>query len=250
VQNNLSIKTDKVDSKKSFIISTSIFIILYILLLFLKFGNNVSEIKEDVIEIDKTPDEITMHQFETSEKSGGGSGTEVKAPLTNNFTPQSEKILNDPNSSSTSEINKGNSNHSNSIPNSENEASTTKSSTNPFGSGGSGGGTQGGNGNGFGTDNGDGAGKGNGGGEKARIRLNDPNTEGLNSDYNCKIALKLTINAEGDIIKAENIVAKTTTTNQILINQVLANVKSQVKYNKKPNSSTEIVYLTVNLSAK
>ncbi|MBI2259413.1 MAG: hypothetical protein HYU67_11025 [Flavobacteriia bacterium] len=183
---------------------------------------------------------------------GGGSGTPVEAPIKNQNTPQTEKVITKKESSS--ETKTGESTLSTKDLNQKNESSTTKSAPNPFGNGGSGGGTNGGNGNGFGADNGEGSGsgggKGNGSGDKARIRLNDPNTEGIFSDYNCKISLKLTINAEGDIIKAENIVAKTTTTNQIVINQVIANVKSQVKYNKKIGSIPEIVYLTINLSAK
>jgi hypothetical protein len=252
MQNNISINNDtnKNDSRKSFAISSLLFVLLYLSLLYLKFGQITTEPIEDIIKIEKNPDEITMHKFETSEKTGGGSGQEVNAPLSDKFTPQTEKILNDPNSASTETISKGNSNHSNAEHSETNEASTTKVAPNPFGSGGSGGGTQGGNGKGFGKDNGDGTGKGNGEGVKARIRLNDPNTEGIESDQNAKISMKLTINSEGDIIKIENIVAKTTTTNQSIINQVLANVKAQVKYNKKDGAAPEVVFLTVNLSAK
>lgn len=251
MQNNITINNDtnKNDSRKSFAISCLLFVLLYLSLLFFKFGQVTPEPIEDVIEIEKTPDEITMHKFETSEKTGGGSGQEVDAPLSDKFTPQTEKIINDPNSESKETISKGNSNHSNAEHSETNEASTTKVAPNPFGSGGSGGGNQGGNGKGFGKDNGDGTGKGNGEGVKARIRLNDPNTDGIESDQNAKICIKLTINAEGDIIKAENIVAKTTTTNQSIINQVLSNVKSQVKYNKKEGAAPEVVFLTVNLSA-
>lgn len=249
--NRLVIKNnEKNDRIKSFTVSLLLFAFLYFSLIFLKIVNSQPEQIEDVIEIEKVPEEITIHKFETSEKSGGGSGTEVKAPVQEKFTPQTEKVVTDPNSESTNTIAKGNSNHSNSEHSSENEASTTKAAPNPFGTGGSGGGTGGGNGKGFGKDDGNGTGKGNGEGVKARVRLNDPNTDGIESDQNCKICMKLTINAEGDIIKAENIIAKTTTTNQLIISQVLSNVKAQVKYNKKEGAAPEIVFLTVNLSAK
>jgi hypothetical protein len=248
-KNNLN-NSEKFDRLKSFVVSISIFIFLYFTLIFLKIVTSSPEPIEDIIEIEKSPEEITIHKFETSEKSGGGSGTEVKAPVQDKFTPQTEKIVTDPNSESSATNAKGNSNHSNSEHNTENESSTTKAAPNPFGTGGSGGGSGGGNGKGFGKDDGNGSGKGNGDGVKARIRLNDPNTEGIESDQNCKIYLKLTINAEGDIIKGENIVSKTSTTNQIIINQIIANVKSQVKYNKREGSDHEIVFLTVNLAAK
>lgn len=252
MRSNISINQDpqRSDSIKSLVVSFSFFVILYLLLIFLKFATSIAEPVEDVIEIDQTPEELTMHRFETSAKKGGGSGQPVNAPKSDAFQPQTEKILTDPNSTSSQSNRRGNSNHSNAEHSETNGPSTTDVSTNPFGSGGTGGGTQGGRGSGFGKDEGGGSGPGPGGGEKERIRLNNPNTDGIGGNLDAKISLKLTVNAEGDVIKAENIVSKTTTTNQTVINQVISNVKGTVKYNKKPGAAPEIVFLTVRLLSK
>lgn len=180
---------------------------------------------------------------------GGGSGTPTEAPLTNEVVAQTQHVITKKKSDTKQKT--GKSNHSTDQHDPNTEASTTDATPNYFGgSGGNGGGNQGGKGKGFGNDNGDGIGEGNEGGKKPRIRLNEPNTDGIQSDQNCKIHLKLSVNAGGNVVKVENIVSKTTTINQILINQVKANVISQVKYNKVDGAAIEIQYLTVNLLAK
>lgn len=242
---------NKKDNVAGFFTSALFFVLLFFLLKFISYANIAEEEPlEDIIEIEKkVPDQITMHKFETSEKQGGGSGTPTDAPLQKDYSPQMEKTLRDENSTAKETAAQGESNHSNQNKSSDNKASTTVDSDLAFKSGGDGGGDKGGKGKGFGNDNGNGDGPGKGEGKKARIRLNDPNTNNISSNESCKISLKLSINAEGDVVRAENIGAKTTTTNQTIINQVIANVKSQVKYNAREGASLETVFLTVNISA-
>lgn len=241
----------KTDNVKGILFSLIIFVLLFILLKFVTYGYIQEEPIEDVLEINQTlPDAITMHKFETSEKQGGGSGQATNAPKSNENTPQMDKTIRDANSTSTDIAAKGNSNHTNQNKSSENEASTLDPGLGFKKSGGSGGGDNGGKGKGFGGDEGNGEGPGKGEGKKERIRLNNPNTNNISSNISCKINLKLTVNAEGDVLRASNVVANTTTTNQTVINQLIFNVKEQVKYNKVSGSGTEIVYLTVNISAK
>jgi hypothetical protein len=237
---------DKNDERKGIIVALFILVLGFIYLQFVTFVMADPPPKDIPLTATvELPKEITLKSMKIE---GGGSGKPTDAPKKETPQDQTQKVITKEKSETTQKT--GESNHSTSTHNPDNEASTTKVAPNPFGSGGSGGGDGGGNGKGFGKDDGDGAGPGKGEGSKPRIRLNDPNTEGIQSDQNCKIFLKLTINAEGDVMKGENIVAKTTTTNQIVINQVISNVKSQVKFNKKEGAAPEIVYLTVNLAAK
>ena len=132
--------------------------------------------------------------------------------------------------------------------NSKNTPANTEKSTNPFGTGGS---SDSGTGtSAFGQDAGAaGSGPGGVGDGKGRIRLNDPVVDNIVSDDNHRINLRLTIDAQGNIVAVKNIASQTTTTDQRILNQVIAAVKSQVKYNKEPNAGLQIVYLTVNLNA-
>ncbi len=180
---------------------------------------------------------------------GGGGGTPSNAPV-DNPKPQTEKIIT--NSNGEVKTTSGQSNNQNTN-NSENTSTSVRKAENPFGDGGDGGGKGGGRGKGtgFGRDEGTGSGSGGGNGDanKPRIRLNDPNDDNISSNQSCKVCLKLSINAEGDVVRAEN-TSKTTTTDQKVINQVISNVKNQVRYNKKEGASLEQVFLTVNISAK
>lgn len=255
--NSMSAKEEKKDRLKSLVFSSSFFLILMLILHFMTYQQVLPKPLEELLKLEKVPDEVTMEKFETSgPKGGGGSGQPTDAPLSEEFSPQTEKIVSDVNSESSEVALKGESNHSNQTESSENKASTTVDSDLSFRSGGDGGGNQGGRGKGFGSDDGNGSGSGSGNGsgngdaKKPRIRLNNPNTENISSDQSCKISLKLQVNAEGDVIRAENLTSKTTTTNQVVINQVISNVKNQVKYNAKPGSALEVVFLTVNITAK
>lgn len=239
---------DKYDRRKGIIVAILSIALLIIILQLFSFTLADPRPKDIVLKMDEIPEKVI--ELKTFDTQGGGSGKPTDAPLKNEVTPQMEKTIRDKNSKSSESNAKGESNHSNQNKSSENKASTTVDSELSFRSGGDGGGNDGGKGKGFGTDEGNGEGPGKGEGKKPRIRLNDPNNDNIDSDHSCKISLKLTVNAEGTVLRAENLTSQTTTTNQIIINQVIANVKSQVKYNKVPGSGTEIVYLSIKITAK
>jgi hypothetical protein len=172
---------------------------------------------------------------------GGGSGKPSDDKI-DKPRPQTEKIATQAKSKTSTASGESN---KTTAPNANNEASTTSKAPNPFGGGGSGGGDQSGKGKGFGNDEGSSTGPGEG--TKQRIRLTDPNADDIKSGTNCIVRLKVTVNAEGDVVKAENISSITTTTDQRIINQVIAITKAQAKYNKKPGASLEQAFITVTL---
>jgi len=176
---------------------------------------------------------------------GGSEGTPSDEPVTKP-QPETQQILTKKNNPTTkTTTGKGTKNTS---PNSKNDPSNSTKSDNPFGTGGSG--DQGSGSGKFGNDSGTGSGNGPGGtGDGAgRIRLVDP-VDDIVSDDNHRINLRLTINAEGNVIDVRNIAAQTTTTDQRIINQVIAATKKQAKYSKKPGAGPEIVFITLHLSA-
>lgn len=186
----------------------------------------------------------------TEEGGGSGSGTPTNDPI-DEPAPQSERYVTQ--SSSDTKVFSGQSNNQ-TAPNSNNPSSTTRqSSYNPFGTGGDGGGSGSGSGSGFGNDAGNGGsgtglGTGNGNG-KTRIRLNDPKVDHIKTDVSVVINLKLTISEAGEVVSASNLASKTTTTDQRIINQVISEVKKQVKYNKDPGAGMVQVFLTVRINA-
>lgn len=126
-----------------------------------------------------------------------------------------------------------------------------KVSNNPFGSGGSGN-TQfgrGGSGSGSFGQEGDGPGRGGFGDGSGRTRLNDPKVDNITTDKNHTIYLRAKINADGKIVTVYNLATKTTATDQRILNQVIAAVKSQVRYSKKAGARLELVYLTIKVHA-
>lgn len=123
-----------------------------------------------------------------------------------------------------------------------------KHKNNPFGSGGDG--TNGGFGTGNGKENGINEGSGIGSGKTERKRLNDPNIDQIQTVENVVVHLKLTVNENGEVVSASNVISKTTTSDQRIISQVISAVKQQVKYQKSIGSSLQTVYLTVRLNAK
>lgn len=195
-------------------------------------------------------------KLDESAGGGGGGGTPTNDQVDPTPRPQTANVLTSSISSSDVKVSSGNSNKTTSQ-NATNTATSTQASTNYFGDGGSGTGKGGGKGSGFGTDNGPGegpgSGAGSGGGEgdggKGRVRYGNPNSDNIYSDENHSISLKLTVNAEGEIVSGKS-TSKTTTTDQRIINQVITNVKSQVKYSKKPGAGLEFVFLTVKVNAK
>lgn len=183
--------------------------------------------------------------------SSGSQGTPSDDPVEPKPKPQTEKVITK--TESKTEVQTGKSTKTNAN-NPDNTPTTVKAAPNPFGSGG---GSNQGEGSGvFGKDDGPyrggSSGKGGGGeGESTgdRIRLNNINTEGLEFNQTCTIVLKLTINAEGDVIRTEVISGRTTTTDQRIINQISSLVKQQIRYNKKPGAALEKIALSLNIKA-
>jgi hypothetical protein len=131
----------------------------------------------------------------------------------------------------------------------------TNTDSNPFGTGGTGGGNEtgqgklGGNGKGEGEGKEDGTNSGYGSGEN-RIRKNDPIFDKFKTDVDITINLKLIINSSGKVVSATNIASKTTTTDNRIINGVISEVMKQVKYDEKKNARDEYVYITCKIRAQ
>lgn len=113
---------------------------------------------------------------------------------------------------------------------------------NPFGSGGYGNGS----GMSYGSN---GSGSGSGPGMGGRTRLNNVSIDHIECEQDATIYLKLTIDANGDVLSAIY-TDKTTTTDQKLINQVKAAVIQQVKFSKSPGAKPIILNYTVKIYGK
>ncbi len=192
------------------------------------------------------PIEIDLKNLKV-ETGNAGSGSPTDDPI-DQPKPQQQEVLAS-NKPSATKTESGKSNKTNSTTQSNNTASTTTQSNNPFGSGGNNG--QSGSGTSpFGSDTGTGGtGPGGSGGGEGRVRLNDPSFDHIATDVDVTIYLKLTVNEDGVVVAAQS-TAKTTTTDQRIINQVIASVKNQVKYSKYPGAGLVTQYLTVKLNAR
>ncbi len=236
---------DKKDEQIGLIGSVVALLILFMILMMITY-----QIADPKPEPFKQPAQTELEELELEnlkvDVGGGSQGSPTDEPVTEP-KPETQQVLTKKENPTTKTITgKGTKTNA---PNSKNEPSNSTKSDNPFGTGGS---SDSGPGSGkFGNDSGSDSGTGPGGvGDgSGRIRLNDPQVDDIVSDDNHRINLRLTINAEGNIVDVRNIASKTTTTDQRILNQVIAAVKRQVKYNKKSGATLEIVYLTVNLSA-
>jgi hypothetical protein len=85
---------------------------------------------------------------------------------------------------------------------------------------------------------------------KSRKRLSDVSLPSYDTDYDCKIHLKLSINSNGDVFAATCIKSKSTCTDQNIINKVIAEVIKQVKYDKDADSEIVYSFYTVQIDAK
>ena len=127
---------------------------------------------------------------------------------------------------------------------------STTHSTDFFGSGGNGGeapvmGPFGGPENGAKDGGNGGAGPG-----KTRFRLNNVNLPQYDMDVDCRIGLKITINADGVITDCRSIKSVTTCKSQTIINDVISRVKQQVKYNKEKGATLAQADYTIALNAR
>jgi hypothetical protein len=201
--------------------------------------------KPPVVTATSEIDEILLADLKV-DMGGGSEGSPSDDPVSEP-QPQQEQVLTKTTNPKTSAP-KGQSTKT-TKPNAKGTPSSTAKSDNPFGGGGSG---NEGDGDGkFGKDEGSGSGSGPGGlGDgKDRTRLNVPKVDDIRSDQNHTIHLRAQINSDGKIMEVTNISSKTTTTDQRILNQVIAAVKSQVRYSKKPGAGLELVSITIRLNA-
>ena len=192
------------------------------------------------IETIETPYKITG-------KSSGGAGSPSNDPVIKTPKEQSQKI-------STQKLSdhspvSGESNKTNGV-NAINKPSTMVKAENPFGIGGATKGTKAGI---FGTDIGIAGPDDNstfGGGTIKRKKLTSLNSEDLESNTPCIVHVKVFINAEGTVVRAENNGKLTTTTNSVLISKVIALVKEQIRYNKIPGAALQTDQFSVMVNAR
>ncbi len=238
---------DTIDKRKGIIAALVLMLILFIYLMLTSFEKADPPPQDIPLKVAEPLDETIIEEFTIAGGSGGGeANTDPVSPP----KPQTEQVITKTNSDT--EINSGKGSTTNS-PNSNNEGTTSQQSNNPFASGGQGTGNDGGKGDTFGKDNGTGGngGSGTGSGSGAgRIRLNEVNISDLHYNTDETIALKLVIDAQGNIVQVMNIAGKTTTTDQILINKVKTAVKKQVKYNAQKDAPLATVYYTVRINAQ
>lgn len=250
----------KKDRKVALIYSLGSVVLFILITIFMRFTIkpplpvDLPPLKSDEViemfEVDRTNVKITDEAGSEGQEGGDPSDAPLSDPQ-----PQSEQILTQ-NSPSENQAFSGKSNNNNTENNPTNTTTSTSPSKNPWGSGGSGGGDKGGRGGkGFGDDTGTGTGEGGPGSgsgkteRAARTRLTSPEAV-VDSDQSGVVYIQVTINAEGDVIKAISLSGETTITNQRVINQVLGNVKKQVKYNKVPNSTPQTQRLRIDVKAQ
>ncbi len=226
--------------------------LLFILLIFINIDRS-----NPPIEIIEVLTELPVEQIidETPKVRGNGGGGGGGTPTNDKVDPTPQPQTSNFVTTADSEVkieSKGKSNKT-TAENSQKTATSTKKSNNPFGDGGQGpgdgGGIGSGIGRGIGKDEGSGVGPGGEGGNKDRILLIKPNVENIISQSNCKIYLKVKIDASGNVTQADNIPAYTTTTNQALISKVIAATISKARYNKKPGANSEKGNITLELHA-
>lgn len=228
------------------IIAAVVFVFLILLVLFVM----TYEIADPPPQPYQVPSTMSLENIEIKNLSvqvgGGSQGTPSNDPVSPP-KPQTQEILTKKENPDT-KVNTGKG-ASNTAPNSQNEATSSKPSPDPFGSGGSS--TEGTGAGAFGKDVAGVSGTGTGGisDGKGRVRQNDPIINDLHSDVDHEIHLQVLVNSEGNVVDVKNISAKTTTNDLRIINRVMAEFKTQVKYNKKPGASLELCYVKFILNA-
>lgn len=240
------------DKKLAGLISVSTLLIILVILHFLGYSIPTPPLPEQLLYKDMKMELIPLDPVVYDEGTGGGgSGTPMKTEKAETTPPQMEQMVTQ--KSSTTHVKSGNSNTTNTNQVNNNPPSGQNTSDNPFGTGGSGGGDGHGNGNGFGDDNGNGSGPGNGNGSGGAVRrylVEQPNTSNIKSDENCTIVLSVLVDADGNIV-GQPIFAKgaSTTNNTVLINQVIAIVKREARFNKAPGAKNLKQAITIRLIA-
>lgn len=226
------------DNRKAIVFTVLMFLVTLFLLFFIKFHE--PDPPKVTVPIPITMAEEGIENFEIHNAGGGAPSEETVEQTEPEPTPQEQPVqeespVEEPTGTGDTDA----------------QASTTaetEAAANPFSGSGSGGAGTSGNGTGFGSDTGPGSGTGEPGtgasGERVRLTNLKSNPKTPNSSI-CKIALKLTVDERGVVVSASLVRAQTTTTNQILIDEVIDLVKKEVKYKKKPGARNEVAYYTV-----
>jgi hypothetical protein len=226
----------KEDDRKGMIAALLALLITLFLLFFIKYHE--PDPPKVTVPIPITMAEDGIDEFEIS-NAGGGTPSDnaevipVPQPSAEDQATQEESAVSVPTGNESSSTNTSN-------------ESAQQSS--PFSGSGTGGSGTSGSGGGFGSDTGPGSGTGDAGTGTAgdRIRKNNlkSNPKTPNTSV-CQIALQLIIDSNGNVVAVSEIREKTTTTNQVLIDEVKSLVKKEVKYDVRPGSPNATVYYTV-----
>jgi hypothetical protein len=242
---------EKKDKKQGLITSISTLIAIF-LFLYLKTVEMADPAPVDIpVTAETTIEELELKELVVEPAGGGGSegGQPSDAPISEPKL-QTQKVLTQTKKANDTQIKSGESKNI-TTGDTKNTSSSTDESDDWFTSGGNNGKT-GANktnkiGKSIGNSNGDGNAEGDGTKDGPMVRLTNVNVDNIYSERDETISLKLTVNAEG-IITSITKLPKTTTTNQILINQVIDAVRKQVKFSK--GSKVETHYYTVKINGK
>lgn len=239
---------DSKDKRKGLIVAGLAMGVLLLILMLMSFDYPDPPPQDIPLEVSEPIDlkEVVLQDLKVA--GGQGSGEPSDAPVKPN-EPQTEKVLTNDKEDTKTE-NTGQSNTTNAST-SNNTPSTTQQNNNPFASGGTGGGTSGGDGEDFGQDSGNtGTGTGGQGGSgKGRVRLNEVNVDNIQIDVDATLSFKLTVDEHGNVVNVVTINARTTTSNQNLINKIARAIKQQVKFNKDAGAAMVKQFYTVKVRA-
>lgn len=222
-------------------------VVVLIAILFILTYQIADPAPQDVVVVAETTlEELDLKNLKVETGSSGG-GTPSDDPI-DKPKQQVQQVLTGKTGKTTTSTGKSNKTNGNDV---NNGPSTTQQDDNPFGSGGSGGRNGGGNGpfGGVGSGTGDGD-EGAGNGYKNRTRMNNVSLPAYETDDDGDICLMLTVDASGDVVEAKYIKSKSTVTDQRIINDVIAKVRNQVKFNKVQNAPAYQAYYTVRIEAK
>jgi hypothetical protein len=225
------------DNRKGIIASIAFLLIALFLLFFIKYSE--PDPPKVTIPIPITMSESGIEEFEINNAGGGAPSENV------NPTPATEE---NPQQQPTQEESAVQTSSGTGETNSDNSTSEESAASNPFSGNGSGGSGTSGSGGGFGNDSGPGSGGGEAGtgGAGERVRLSNIRSKPKTSnDERSTIALKLTVDSQGKVVRADVIRNGTTASNQRLIDEVIGFVKKEVRYKEKPGARDEITYYTV-----
>lgn len=227
------------DNRKGIIAAIAFLLITLFLLFFIKYSE--PDPPKVTVPIPVVMEDTGISNFEVN-NGGGGSPSPTVTPDPKPVEQPKEQPTQEEPSPVQTPTGSGTTDNSTTAPSEPSEPA------NPFSGNGSGGSGTSGSGTGFGSDTGPGSGSGEAGSgtEGDRVRISNirskPKTP---NDEVCTIALKLTIDSQGKVMRADVIRNGTTATNQRLIDEVIGLAKREVRYKEKPGARDEVTYYTV-----